>query len=109
MIESLLNTSKINLPKIRELKELSKGVLVIYILVVMASILVGAEFGYVKAQNMMNANTTGVSMSNSTSDGDGTASDENPSNRKPSSEAEKNNSGEIAGAPKCLGSALCPD
>jgi hypothetical protein len=91
------------------LKELSKVVLVIYILAGMASILVGLGLDYVNAQNMMNLNTTGVSMSNSTSDGDGTASNENPSYTKSGSDPEEINKGEVTRAPKCLGSALCPD
>jgi hypothetical protein len=93
------------------LKELSKVVPVTYILAVLASILVGPEFGYVNAQNMMDANTIGVTISNSTSDGDGNGGDENEnaSNTNSKSDQEENNLGEIAGTPKCLGSALCPD
>jgi hypothetical protein len=72
----------------------------------MVSILAGSLLGYVDSQNMTIATATGVSMTNSTSDGDGTGGDEKVSGSDP----EEDKPGGIANAPpKCLGSALCPD
>lgn len=85
-------------------------VLVISILAGMVSILAGSLLGYVDSQNMTIATATGVSMTNSTSDGDGTGGDEKVSITKAGSDPEEDKPGGIANAPpKCLGSALCPD
>lgn len=76
----------------------------------MVSILAGSVLGYVNSQNMTAATTTGVSITNSTSDGDGTDGDEKVSNTKSISDLEEDKTGGIVSAPpKCLGSALCPD
>jgi len=76
----------------------------------MLSMLAGAEFSYVDAQNMTNPNATGVNMINVTSDRNETGVNGTASNTQTSSALEEDKAGSIAGVPnKCLGSALCPD
>jgi len=93
---------------------MSSGILIISTLggmLSILSILAGAELSYDNAQNMTNANTTGVNMINATSDGNGTGGNAIASNTQTSSALEEDDkTGNIANAPnKCLGSALCPD
>ena len=74
------------------------------------SIFAGAELSYVNVQNTTNANTTGVNMTNATSDGNVTGGNATASNTQTSPALEGGyKTGIIAEAPKCLGSALCPD
>ena len=81
---------------------MSRGILFISILAGMLSILAVAGLGYVIAQNMTNITTTIV--------GNGTGRNATASNTKTNSVLQEgNNMGIIADAPKCLGSALCPD
>ena len=87
---------------------MSRGILFISILAVMLSILAAAGLGYVIAQNM--TNITGVNMTNATIVGNETRENATASNTQTDSVLEEgNNMGIIADAPKCLGSALCPD
>ena len=87
---------------------MSRGILFISILAVMLSILAAAGLGYVIAQNM--TNITGVNMTNATIVGNETGGNATASNTQTNSGLEEgNNMGIIADAPKCLGSALCPD
>jgi hypothetical protein len=76
--------------------------------VIMLSVLAAAGLGYVIAQNM--TNITGVNMTNTKIAGNGTGGNATASNTQTNSVLEEgNNMGIIADAPKCLGSALCPD
>jgi hypothetical protein len=86
---------------------MSRGILFISILAGMLSILATAGLGYVIAQNI--TNITGVNMTNTTIVGNETGGNATASNTQTNSVSEGNNTGIIAVAPKCLGSALCPD
>ncbi|HEX7179566.1 MAG TPA: hypothetical protein VF220_07545 [Nitrososphaeraceae archaeon] len=87
---------------------MSRGILFISILAGMLSILAATGLGYVIAQNM--TNITGVNMTNTTIVGNGTRGNATAPNTQTKSVLEEgNNTGIIAVAPKCLGSALCPD
>jgi hypothetical protein len=86
---------------------MSRGILLISILAGMLSILATPGLGYVIAQNM--TNITGVNMTNRTIVGNGTVENATASNTQTNSVSEGNSTGIIADAPKCLGSALCPD
>ncbi len=73
-------------------------------------ILVGAELSFVNVRNTMNNSTTGVIMTNETSNGNVTGGNATASNTKTSAALEEGDkTGTIAHAPECLGSALCPD
>jgi hypothetical protein len=87
---------------------MSRGILFISILAGMLSILAIAGLGYVTAQNM--TNITGVNMTNTKIVGNGTGRNATASNTQTNSVLQEgNNMGIITHAPKCLGSALCPD
>jgi hypothetical protein len=73
----------------------------------MLSILAVAGLGYVTVQNK--TNITGVNMTNTKIVGNGTGGNATASKTQTDSVSEGNNMGIIADAPKCLGSALCPD
>lgn len=87
---------------------MSRGILFISILAGMLSILAAAGLGYVIAQNM--TNITGVNMTKTTIVGNETRRNATAPNTQTNSVLEEgNNMGIIVDAPKCLGSALCPD
>lgn len=74
------------------------------------SILGGTELNYVNAQNMSNSSTTGINLTNSTSNGKDISGNLTEIDTETSSPSESENPGGIASLPgKCLGSALCPD
>ena len=74
------------------------------------SILGDTELNYVNAQNMSNSSTTGINLTNSTSNGKGISGNLTEIDTETSSPSESENTGGIASLPgKCLGSALCPD
>ena len=86
------------LPKIGKLKKLSAIIIVISIIAGIISVLAGTELGQVSVQNMINAaSNVNDTRSNTTTSITQTGS------------ALEEKIGVIASAPKCLGSALCPD
>ena len=87
-------------------KEMSRGILFTSILAGMVFILANASLGYVNSQNM--TNITRVNMTNTTIVGNETGGNATAPNTQTSSALEGDNM-EISDAPKCLGSALCPD
>jgi uncharacterized protein (DUF697 family) len=87
------------LPKIGKLKKLSAIIIVISIIAGIISVLAGTELGQVSVQNMINAASNG----NDTRGGNTTTS------ITQTGSALEEKIGVIASAPKCLGSALCPD
>lgn len=90
--------------------KLSTLFLAISILALMAFIIVGPQLSYVKAQNLMNSNTTGLNITNSTGAESDNRDNLTTSNTQTSSGQGQDDKGRIASEePKCKGSALCPD
>ncbi|HJY09430.1 MAG TPA: hypothetical protein VJ250_00675 [Nitrososphaeraceae archaeon] len=88
-------------------KEMSRGILFTIILAGILSIIAIASLGYVNLQNM--TNIPRVKMTNTTIVGNETGGNATAPNTQTSSALEGDNMDMISDAPKCLGSALCPD
>ncbi|HXV89663.1 MAG TPA: hypothetical protein VD710_11325 [Nitrososphaeraceae archaeon] len=83
---------------------MSIGILFIFVLATMISILAGPHIDYGNARNVLNITNT------NTTDVNGTGGNTSVPDTQTGSVTEDNERGNIVSLPdKCLGSALCPD
>ncbi|HEY7228705.1 MAG TPA: hypothetical protein VH481_11355 [Nitrososphaeraceae archaeon] len=88
---------------------MSTFILIISILAWIASTIVSPQPSFVNAQYLIYGNTTGLNITNSTGEGSDNHPNSTTSNTQTSSGQGEDDKGNIASAPNCKGSALCPD